>query len=340
MWLCEVMGEEASAWGGEIWAAADLVTPMAIRVAATLRLADHIGAGVVTAEALAAAVDADRDALGRLLGHLVTAGVLTRAAGGGYGLTPLGEQLRADHPGGVRAWIDLDGAIGRADLSFTELLHTVRTGEPAFPRRFGLPFWDDLSADAGRAASFDALMGGRLVADLPEVAAAYPWGALGHLVDVGGGDGTLLINLLRAHDELRGTVVDLAGPAGRAERAIAAAGLEERAEARVGSFFDPLPAGAGGYLLSGVLHDWDDGEALRILKRCAEAGGGSGRVLVLEGQQGGGPDTEGDLRMLCYVRGRERPLDQLAELAAAAGLEVGPIVPAGFHSLIELRPTP
>jgi hypothetical protein len=118
------MAEEATGWGGRLWAAADLVTPMAIRVAATLRLADHIAAGAQTTEALAAAVDADGDALGRLLGHLVTAGVLSRAGPGTYGLTALGEHLRDDDPAGVRPWIDLEGAVGRADLCFVQLLHT------------------------------------------------------------------------------------------------------------------------------------------------------------------------------------------------------------------------
>src|SRR6266487_3735925 len=131
------MAEETTGWGGGLWAAADLVTPMAIRVAATLRLADHIAAGRQTTEALAAAVDADRDALGRLLGHLVTAGVLSHAGTGTYSLTDFGEQLRDDDPEGVRPWIDLEGPVGRADLCLVQLLHTVRTGEPAFPRQFG-----------------------------------------------------------------------------------------------------------------------------------------------------------------------------------------------------------
>lgn len=336
------MAEEETRWGGELWAAADLVTPMAIRVAATLRLADHIAAGRQTTEALAAAVDADRDALGRLLGHLVTAGVLSRAGTGTYSLTALGEHLRDDDPEGIRPWIDLEGAVGRADLCFVQMLHTVRTGEPAFPRHFGLGFWDDLSADPGRAASFDALMGARLVADAPAVAAAYPWGTLGHVVDVGGGNATLLIAILRAHGDLRGTVVDLPGPVARAEQAIASASLGHRAGTQVGSFFDPLPAGAGGYVLSGVLHDWDDEDALRILHRCADAASETGKVLVVDhigDAQGSTPDTEGALRMLCYVRGRERSLDQLGELATSAGLQVSSVTPAGSRSIIELRPS-
>jgi hypothetical protein len=243
----------------------------------------------------------------------------------------------------VRPWLDLEGAIGRADLCFVQMLHTIRTGEPAYPLQFGRPFWDDLAGDPALAASFDALMGGRLGADAPHIAAAYPWDALGHVVDVGGGNGTLLIAILRAHGGLRGTVVDLAGPVAAAERAIAAAGLAGRARAQAASFFDGLPAGAGGYLLSGVLHDWDDENATRILQRCADAAADTGRVLVVEDAVGGtgdgAPDTTGDMRMLCYVRGRDRTLEQLGELAERAGLRVGAVVPAGSRSIVELLPS-
>ncbi len=335
------MTEEGTGWGGELWAAADLVTPMAIRVASTLRLADHIAAGTQTAGALAVAVDADRDALGRLLGHLVTAGVLSRAGTGTYSLTALGEHLRDDDPDGVRRWIDMEGAIGRADLCFVHLLHTVRTGEPAFPRQFGRSFWEDLSAHSELAASFDSLMGARLETDAPAIAAAYPWGTLGHVVDVGGGNASLLIAILRAHGGLRGTVLDLAGPVAHAEQAIASAGLGHRAGTQVGSFFDALPAGAGGYVLSGVLHDWDDEDAVRILQRCAEATSETGKVLVVEealgDAHGGTPDTAGDLRMLCYTRGRDRALGQLDELAKSVGLQVSSIIPARSRSIIEMR---
>ncbi|MBK6869829.1 MAG: hypothetical protein IPG94_00160 [Kineosporiaceae bacterium] len=232
---------------------------------------------------------------------------------------------------------------------------------PAFPQRFGADFWNDLAADAHRSADFDALMGGRLAADAPVVATAFDWGTTEHVVDVGGGDGTLLIAILRAHAGLRGTVVDLTGPIARATAAIESAGLRDRAVAREGSFFDALPAGAGGYLLSGVLHDWDDAHARRILQRCAEAATitdptsrtGSGAVFVIDHIDHDhvdhvdtddavttATDTEGDLRMLCYLNGRERTLAQLGELAESAGLQVGSVTPAGSRSIIELRPAP
>ena len=159
---------------------------------------------------------------------------------------------------------------------------------------------------------------------------------------MGGGDGTLLIAILQANDNLRGTVADLAGPVSRADQAIAAAGLTDRAGTVAGSFFDGVPAGAGGYLLSGVLHDWPDDDAVRILRRCADAAPDTGKVLVVEDNVGdpesGTPHTEGDLRMLSYCRGRDRTVEQLGELAGSAGLAIGSVTPAGLRSIIELLP--
>lgn len=333
------MTDESLGWGGELWAAADLLTPMAIRVAATLRIADHIASGTRTTAALAAAVDADEDALGRLLRHLATANVLTRPDLDTFDLADLGERLREDHPDGIRRWLDLDGAIGRADTCFVHLLHTVRTGEPAYPRQFGRGFWDDLAANPELSASFDGLMGARLVADAPAIASAYPWGALGHLIDVGGGNGAMLIAILRASPGLRGTVLDLPGAVTRADHAIAAADLTDRADTVAGSAFDALPSGAGGYLVSSVLHDWPDEDAARILRRCAEAAGQTGTVLVIEEAAdditGGTRDTVGDLTMLTYVRGRNRTLGQLRALAGSVGLVLGPVATVGRRSIIE-----
>ncbi|MFJ8795365.1 methyltransferase [Streptomyces sp. NPDC102462] len=331
------MAKETTARGGGLWAAADLLTPMAVRVAATLRLADHIAAGTRTTEALAKAVDVDQDALGRLLDHLVTAGVLSSTGPAAYELTEMGHHLCEGEPEGMRAILDIDGALGHAELSLVHLLHTVRTGEAAFPQQYGVAFWDDLSADDGRAESFDALMGARLAAHAPAVAEAYPWGTLRHVVDVGGGDGSMLITILQSHPELRGTVVDLPGPVRRAGKAIAAAGLDHRADAVTGSFFDTLPTGADGYLLSSILHNWDDAAATRIMRRCSDAAQTTGRVLVVDYFNDQTVQTEGDLRMLAYFGGRQHTLEQLADLAGTVGLHITSVTPAGRYSVVELR---
>ena len=201
-----------------LWAMADLATPMAVRVAATLRIADHITHGLRTAPELAEATGADADALDRLLRHLVTAGVLGRDQSDQYVLTAQGQALRADHPAGMREVLDLEGAIGRADLCFVQLLHTVRTGEPAFPAQFGRSFWDDLAADPTRSASFDAQIAADVAAWAPDIVTAYDWRSLGHLVDVGGGNGALLATLPREYPGLRGTMLELAGAAEAARR--------------------------------------------------------------------------------------------------------------------------
>ncbi|MEU1228922.1 methyltransferase [Streptomyces sp. NPDC005828] len=331
-----MLGDEDGT-AAKLWSMASLGTPMAIRVAATLRIADHIAAGRRTVPELAAAVGAHAEALDRLLRYLAVRGVLEADDAGRYALTPLGEPLREDHPAGIRAWFDTEGA-GRGELSFVELLHSVRTGEAAFPVRYGREYWEDLTADADRAASFNQLLGADVAVRAPGVVAGFDWAKLGHVVDVGGGDGSLLTELLTANPTLRGTVVDLAAAARSAEERFTATGLGDRADAVVGSFFDPLPTGAGGYVLSLILHDWEDETATAILRRCAEAAGDTGSVFVIEsiGATGEAPHTGMDLRMLCVYGAKERGVAEFSALAAAAGLDVAAVHPAGPSAIIEL----
>ncbi len=310
---------------------ADLLTPMAIRVAATLRIADHIASGSRTAAELAEAAGADADAVARLMRHLVAEGIF----GEGYSLGPHGADLLAGAR--LRGLLDIESALGRGDLAFAHLLHTVRTGEPAYPVAWGRSFWDD-AADPARAGQYDEHMGhdaGQWAAD---VLAACDWGRFSHVVDVGGGDGTLLGALLGAHRGLKGTVLEQAGTAERARAKLA--GFGDRARALAGSFFDPLPAGGDAYVLCAVLHDWPDADATRILDRCREAAAPDGRVLVVEhtGAVGEAPSTAMDLRMLVFFGGRERTAVEIAALAAPVGL--GLIAAHQSHdiSVVELAP--
>ncbi|MFC6883243.1 methyltransferase [Actinomadura yumaensis] len=320
-----------------LWGMADVMTPMAIRVAATLGVADRIAAGTRTAPELAKETGAHAEALDRVMRHLAAVGVLVRDASGRYEVSEKGGPLRSDHPGSIRPFLDIDGAMGRGDVAFANLLHSVRTGEAAFTAQFGVSFWDDLAADPERRASFNTQMGYDAMGRAHAVSQAFDWGSLGRLVDVGGGNGTVLAALLKAHEGLKGTVLDLPDTVAEARETIAAQGLADRCDVVAGSFFDPLPEGADGYLLSAVLHDWDDEASRSILRRCAEAAGG-GRVFVAERI---GPDgelhTETDLRMLAYLGGgRERGVAELAGLAADAGLRVAAVHPAPPLSVVEL----
>ncbi|WP_067604584.1 methyltransferase [Nocardiopsis listeri] len=311
--------EAARDAAGRLWDLASPVTPMAIRAVATLRVADHLAEGPRTAEEIGAKVGADPDGLARVLRYLARRGLFD-LEGDRFALTEVGATLRTDHPYSRLGWFAGDGAHGRADECLSELAEALRTGRSAYSLHFeGSDFWSDLSADPARSRSFDELMGTRMVEKAHTLAGMFEWNALDHLVDVGGGDGTLLRTLLERFPRPRGTVLDLAGPAEAARANFHAAGLDGRADAVQGSFFEPLPEGGDAYLLCWVLHDWDDASAVRILRRCAEVTGADGRVLIAE-YTGGDEVGELDLRMLAYFNGRERDTSALVRLAEQAGL--------------------
>lgn len=318
---------EQSAWR-TLGPLMDLITPMALRTAATLRLADLLVDAPVPVRELAASTDTDVDALRRLLRQLTSRGVFTEPEPDTFANNETSALLVSDHPSGMRTWLDLDGFGGRMDLAFTELLHTVRTGEPAWARVFGAPFWDHLAADPAMSASFDATMsaGSEYVAD---AATGYDWSTATHVVDVGGGNGALLAEALCANPHLRATLVDLPDTVERGRMNLTARGVADRCEFVGQSFFEPLPDDGDVYVLSGVVHDWGDDEATAILRRCAAAAGDTGRVVVIEshGTDGGDPHAfaEMDLRMMVLCGGRERHLDDYRVLAQRAGLSVSDV---------------
>jgi len=303
----------------ELQAIVGLATPMAVRVAATLGLVDRAGRTGATAVRLAADTGTPAPVLRRLLDHLVTVGVFAKD-GDTYRPTELGDQMLADAPDGIRLQLDINSAGGRAELAFVDLLATIATGEPAYPRRYGRGFWADLDATPALRRSFDAQMNRRFRVQAAQIAARYDWGRFADVVDVGGGDGTVLTAILNTHGGVRGRVVELPPTAAAAVERFTAAGLQERATAVAGSFFDPLPTGGDAYLLADILHDWGDANAAAILARCAEAADPGGVVLVIEPILGKGVDTSMDLFMLMCFGGRERPVDDLTRLAAGCGL--------------------
>lgn len=299
----------------------DLVTPMAVRVAATLRLADLMTGGIEQVDELAERTGTNADALGRLLRHLACHGVFAEPSSGRFTINETADLLRSDHPSGMRGRLDLNGFGGRMDLVFTELMRTIRTGQPAWEAVFGAPFWNYLAADPTMAASFDAMMAS---SERTTAATGYDWSGVRHVVDVGGGTGGLLAEVLRANTGIRATLVDLPDTVARGRQFLAERGLDDRCEYAGQSFFDPLPAGGDVYLLSAILHAWGDEPATAILRRCAEAAGEAGRVLIVEHDAAEDPGAfaEMDLRMLALVGGRERTVDNYATLATAAGLTI------------------
>jgi 2,7-dihydroxy-5-methyl-1-naphthoate 7-O-methyltransferase len=252
----------------------DLRTPWSLRVAATLGIAGHLRAGPRTADELAAAAGCDAKALYVVLAHLAGKGVFTMDDRR-FGLNPAAERLDQMAP-----YLDLDGIGGRLAGAWGTLLDYVRTGEPGYAERFGRPFWADLAAHPELSAAFDALMGpdGHGTPD-HDIELTGGWDGIRTVVDIGGGTGAMLAELLRRHRDVHGILVDLPATIARSGPLFAAAGVADRVTTVGQSFFDPLPAGADLYLLKKVLNDWPDRETVLILRRCAEAAGTDGRVV-------------------------------------------------------------
>lgn len=303
---------------------ANLAAPYAVRVAATLRVADHIAAGARTLDQLAAAAHANRDALAHLLRFLAGRGVFAEPEPGVFAQTPASELLLSDRLEDLRGWYDLTlPAANGMDVSWTGLLGSVRTGETAYPKIFGGPVWEHLEREPERAAAFGALMAARGASFAPDVASQYDWSRFGHVVDVAGGIGVVLSAVLRTHPSMRGTLVDMPSLTPVAKATFEAAGIADRASAVDGSLFEPLPAGADVYLLASILHDWSDEDAAAILRRCAQAAGPGRRILVVDRTTDHGNPltfTFMNLLMLVFLGGRERSVDQFAQLAAPLGL--------------------
>src|SRR5262245_37030399 len=233
----------------------------ALYVAAKLGVADLLASGPRDAVDLASATKTYAQALQRVMRLLVSAGVFEEIDSGRFALTPLGALLREDVPGSMRASVLLFTGIGIQD-GWKELEYCVRTGEPAFRKTDpdGDPF-AAMAKDPEMAAVFDKAMATFAPFTSAAVAAAYDFSTIGTLADVGGGNGAILIGILKAHTNLRGIVFDLPQVAERAKENIKAAGMSERLQVAPGSFFERVVGGADAYLLKHVIHDWNDERA-------------------------------------------------------------------------------
>jgi len=305
---------------------AGLATPMTLRVAVTLGLPDRLrDADGGTAEQLAVELNQSPVALDLLLNHLTTLGVVERTSTG-YRTTGYGANLCADAGNGLSNLLHLNSAAGRAELALVELGHSIATGQAAYPHRYGRDFWADAAENPQLRETFDRQMTERIREQLPQIVAGCDWARFTSILDVGGGQGTVLAAILRAHPGMRGHLVDLEPTAVDARRTFSAAGVADRVQVTAGSFFDPLPAGADGYLLVDILHDWDDEHAHRILARCVQAAHPASRILVVEPVGGMRGSSEMDLVMLALYGGRERRLDEFRALAEPHRLVLDSVV--------------
>jgi hypothetical protein len=227
--------------------------------------------------------------------------------------------------------------------AYGRMLHSVRTGEPAFDDAHGEPLFAHLANNPDAASLFHQAMSGFSELEMSAILAAYDFSRFAHVVDVGGGQGALVAALLGKYPQMRGTVMDLATVAGGAQRLLAEAGLAQRATFVAGDFFGAIPRGGDLYLLKSVIHNWNDADAAEILRGCRRAMPDDARLVVIErvipGPNVPSEATLFDINMLVVLASRERTEPEYRALLDAAGFALVRIVPTDSPmSLIEGAP--
>ncbi|MGO9606622.1 MAG: methyltransferase [Candidatus Binataceae bacterium] len=308
----------------------------ALGLAAKLYIADHLKNGPRHYTEVAKATGTHPPSLNRVMRLLASAGVLSEKENCNFALTPLGELLRSDVPGSMRASVMLFAGEG-IQTAWGDLEYCVRTGQPAFKKNSpDATAFTGINQNPESAAAFDEAMAAFSAQTALALVAAYDFSAFRKLADIGGGNGALLIGILKGNPHLRGLVFDQPASAERAQRRIAESGLESRCEAVGGDFFREVPAGADAYLLKHVIHDWNDQDAIAILKSCHRAMiGTNAKLLVVEGIYPPRIDQSlesrgsafNDVNMLVCTGGRQRSEAEFRSLYGAAGLKLTRIVP-------------
>lgn len=300
-----------------------------VHVAAELGIADLLAAGARSTETLASEAGANILALRQLLRALASLGVVDELEPGRFALNAMGEPLRAGVPGSVRN-LALTFGSERAWRAWGELRHSILTGTPAFRHVFGVDAFEYVARDPKQASVFNEAMAEVTRQVAKAVVTAYDFTTFSKVVDVGGGNGTLMATILDAAPELRGIVFDSPSGSAAAPDQLRARGVLERCEVIAGDFFRSAPGGGDAYVLKSIIHDWDDERSATILKNCRDAISAAGKLLLIERVMPARIDSSAghqrwtmlDMHMLVMLGGRERTEEEFRSVLAAANFEL------------------
>jgi SAM-dependent methyltransferase len=300
-------------------------------VAMRLGIADQLNNGPKACSDLARVLNVNADALYRVMRLLASKQIFKELPDRRFELTPAAALLRIGGKNSLRA---LAGLIDQNWPTWEHLIDSVRTGQPMFEKVFGMPIFDYYAKHPEKSELFDQAMAESSRPLAKAIVTSYAFSGIDRLVDIGGGDGSLLSAILRAHPRMTATLFEGPWVAGRARRSIAAAGLGDRCEVVAGDFFASVPAGGDAYLLKHILHDWNDERALTLLESCHRAMKPGARLLIAELiiPPGNEPfvGKELDIQMLIATGGRERTKEEYEALLHQAGFKLRRVVPTPF----------
>lgn len=306
-----------------------------VSAAATFNLADHLAAGIDTAEAIAAKEHIDPDATRRLIRACGSLGLVTSADG----VRLTGTSLLRDDPNSLRGMALVQAAPGHW-LTWGCFADAVRSGTGQMQAAHGTcgTIFDYFAAHPDEASHFTEAMSNLSAAAAIEIAKVIDTRGVGYAVDVGGANGEVLRAMMRANPDLRGAIYDLPHIVPDAAAAARKDGLQERLSAVGGDFFESVPP-SDLYVLKYILHDWDDESCTRILRNCRAALHEGGRLVVIDYLVGGfgvpGLPTMMDMNMLVMNGGKERDLAEFDALFASTGLRRTTVGQAGQFAVIE-----
>ncbi len=303
----------------------------AVHVAVFLSLADHLSEGPRQLNVLARETQTHAPSLKRLLRALVSIGIFSEQDDGLFANSELSELLRRDHPHSMHDLALLSGADWEWE-SWQDLLYSVKTGYSAFAHRYHMTLWEYFDAvDQKSGQIFDRGMANSTKRACQSIAQACTFSVGETCVDVGGGKGYLLEEILRLHPTIKGVLIDRPQVAEQARAYLTEQGLIDRCEIIGGDIFEEVQPGADVYLLKNILHNWDDAHCIQILTNCQKALPPHGRVVLAEylvrPGMTGYHEKFLDLQMLVALEGREREEEEYRTLYAASGLAVTRVLP-------------
>jgi hypothetical protein len=312
-------------------------THRCLHAVARLGIADTLIKGPLDVEVIAQRCGADPRFLYRVLRFLASQAIFVESPPNVFALTPRAECLRSDVTNSAR-WQLAHDLMGRAS---SEIVHSVRSGTSAFEKAFGEPLWDYLAAHPEENDWFNVHMQAQARPLAISAVEAYDWSRSSIVVDVGGGTGQFLGGLLQMHPRLSGILVELPHVVDSARAFVQGMGLSERCRIVAGNFFEGIVAEGDTYVLSRILHDWDDEKALRILRTVRRSMPNKARLLILEMlvPEDGKPHVSKLLdvvMMTLFGGGRERTKKESEKLVREASFELTSVIPTmGPTSIIE-----
>lgn len=306
--------------------------PPILGALARLGVADHLAQrGPSTAEELAGLIDTHTGALHRVLRAAASVGVFQEDADGRFAMTPMAELLRSDREDSLRAPAMMF-ALEPFWTPYSKILHSLRTGEPAFEESFGTSIYAYLGSHPEEAGIFGQAAATFHAEGVRAIVESYDFAGFGTVVDVGGGNGSLLIEMLTANPSVKGVLLEQASVVGTAEEALADAGLGHRVELVAGDFFEAVPKGDA-FVIKSCVHNFNDEDAVAVLSVIARSMRRDVPLLVAETVVPPGNDPHysklDDIEMLVIAGGVDRTQAQYAALLEAAGLTLARAIPAG-----------